>query len=422
MRHSLRLIPCVLLAGLVALPAVPRADDIIAAGRGSSWRYLDNGAEPVVAWRQPDFDDSRWATGPAPLGYGETRLGTVVRFGDDEERKPITTWFRRRFAMPAVKPGDRLVLSVCVDDGAIIYLNGQEVDRVNMPDAPVGPDTPASRRLDPADEGFYYRLGIPAHLIKPGGENVLAVEVHQAAAASSDLFFDLALKTTADVVDAPVVPDAARAVVDAYHQQHFIRPGLMIPDGYLDGGRAMVVDAGQLVRSGREILWVDRTRDATLARNLAYAKGLKTADLSPTDRIRRLSARIDREATPPGGEVWTSTTVVQLEDEFKDRPILIGEWLDQAHAGVCRHRALLFKIMADEAGLSTTLTRGNYAPSGRFPGLPHVWNEVALEDGLRILVDTSIEGNRPRFLDVDDPEVVRNYRRVDDSPWYGKGK
>ena len=64
------------------------------------------------------------------------------------------------------------------------------------------------------------------------------------------------------------------------------------------------------------------------------------------------------------------------------------------------------------------LARGNHATRSR-RGSAHVWNEVALDDGVRILVATTLEGAQPRILEVSDPEIVRSYRKVDDSPWYG---
>lgn len=38
-------------------------------GAAARWRYWDRGGLPEDAWRQPDFDDRAWKSGPAPLGY-----------------------------------------------------------------------------------------------------------------------------------------------------------------------------------------------------------------------------------------------------------------------------------------------------------------------------------------------------------------
>ena len=52
---------------------------------GSVWRYLDNGSDQGEVWRDRDFDDSSWASGPAPLGYGDDPA-TEISFGDSDDR------------------------------------------------------------------------------------------------------------------------------------------------------------------------------------------------------------------------------------------------------------------------------------------------------------------------------------------------
>lgn len=415
--RPLRLALGLLLTGVLLPPACTRAGTIVEAGGPTVWKYLDDGSEPDASWRQPDFDDSKWKSGNAPLGYGETRLGTLVRFGTDPAQKYVTTWFRRRFDAPQVAAGEHLVLLLCVDDGAVVYLNGEEVRRVNMPEGRVGGRTLANHALGPSDEGFYIRLPVASAAVRPGRRNVLAVEVHQAGAASSDLFFDLALKTAPASAPIRTIPVAAWEVTTTFHQRHYVGPGMGIPDGYVDGGRAMMIDAQHRATSGREILRVDRSRDVELARDLAFARSPALRALPTLERIRRIAARIDEETTPPGGPAWVESTTNQLEDEFRNQPILLGDWVDQGRSGVCRHRSLLFKILADEAGLEAALVRGNYADRGP-TGVPHAWNEVVLDDGRRVLVDVGLEGSQPRFLEVSTPEVARHYLKVDDTPWY----
>lgn len=54
-----------------------------------------------------------------------------------------------------------------------------------------------------------------------------------------------------------------------------------------------------------------------------------------------------------------------------------------AGAGMCRHRALLTKILADEVGLTASLE------SGKFNGGGHAWNEFQLTDGKIVVFDAS---------------------------------
>ncbi len=414
---SLRLAAGLMLTFVVLRPGLLPARTVLQAGNATVWKYLDDGTDPGTKWNQPDFDDSTWKSGKAPLGYGEQRLGAEIRPGAAAGPQAITAWFRCEFDSPALKPGEHLVILLCADDGAVVYLNGQEIGRQNMPEGPLTASTLATRVIANDNEGFYSRLRVPASAVLTSKRNVLAVEVHQGAAKSSDLFFDLALKTVpADDSAAEVAADAQQVIV-LFNKQHYIGPGVKIPDGYIDGGRHMAVDTQGYASSGREILLVNRSRDAELADDLAFARSPELRALPALERIQRIAARIDRETTPPGGLRWVGETTEQLEKEFTNKPVLIGDWMDQCQAGVCRHRSLLFKILADEAGLNVALVRGNYASKGP-PGAPHAWNEVVLDDGRRVLVDVMHNGSKPKFPEVTAPRVVQHYLKVDGTPWY----
>jgi hypothetical protein len=409
------------LALLVFTPFVLHGRSIVEAGASSTWKYLDEETAPDAAWNQPGFDDAKWKSGKAPLGYGEMRLGTTLAAKDEKTARPITTWFRREFDAPELKAGEHLVISLCMDDGVVLYLNGKELGRMNMPKGALDAKTLAVREMTDRSEGLYYRVPVPDKALLPGKKNVLAAEVHQASATSDDLFFDLALKTLPKEGPALEVTPAAKEVVNTFNKQHFIGPDVKVPDGYLDGGRRMVVDETSHPSSGREILVVDRTRDTELAADIAYARSPEVQKLPPLERVQRLAARIDRETTPPGGEKWVGQTTEMLQVEFTNKPVLIGDWVEQCQAGVCRHRALLFKILADEAGLKTALVRGNYSRRGE-PGGGHAWNEVTLDDGKRVLVDVMHHGGQAKFPELTSPEVTEHYLKVDDTPWYGAGK
>jgi hypothetical protein len=409
-----------LLAAALLHPGSLPARTIVPTGASTSWKYLDNGSEPPANWREVEFDDSEWKSGKAPLGYGEEGLGTEVSWGSNAERKFIATRFRLSFDAPQLKPGEQLVLLHCVDDGAVFYLNGIELGRTNMPDGPLTAATLAARAIADPDEGFYERLPVPGEALR-AGRNVIAVQVHQASPESSDLYFDVALKTLPAETPEPKLAGLVEEVVNAYNQRHYLDPEVRIPDGFFDGGRRMRLDADGRAASCREILLVDRVRDEEFARHLAFARSPELQSLPARERALRLAAHIDQETTPPGGLRWVEKTTGQLQQEFADNTLFLGDWIDQCKAGVCRHRSLLFKILADEAGLKTALVRGNFAAPGR-PGFPHAWNELFLDDGSRVLVDVMHEGGTPKFRELTDLYVIERYRKVDDTPWYGQEK
>ncbi|MCE9669733.1 hypothetical protein LY474_18205 [Myxococcus stipitatus] len=163
---------------------------------GASWRYLDTGVDLGTAWSATGFDDAAWAEGAAPLGYAETDLGTTVSYGPNANSKYITTYLRKRFTVEDAARVGALLVRLQRDDGAIVYLNGAEVFRSNLPAGTVGYRTlaPATVSL-PAEETTWLEQSVsPAALVT--GTNVLAVEVHQSAANTSDMRFDLELSAT----------------------------------------------------------------------------------------------------------------------------------------------------------------------------------------------------------------------------------
>lgn len=166
------------------------ADSTLFVPTGATWKYLDDGSNQGTGWTQPSFDDSVWASGCAPLGYGDSNQCTMVSFGPNPQQKYITTYFRHQFVVTNAAQYVALSAQLMRDDGAVIYLNGTEVFRSNMPQGPILYSTPAARS---ADEGRF----VPATFCATGlveGTNALAVEIHQVAANSSDIRFDLSLE------------------------------------------------------------------------------------------------------------------------------------------------------------------------------------------------------------------------------------
>jgi len=164
------------------------------------WSYLDDGSDQGTAWQTPGFDDSSWSTGQAEFGYGDGAggaEGTVVGFGGDFANKFITTYFRKEFAVNDVTRITALQLGLRRDDGAVVYLNGTEVWRNEMPaTGTITSTTLATNGAAGNDEIIFHQYNdIPLALLAEG-TNTLAVEIHQNAATSSDLSFDLELHAT----------------------------------------------------------------------------------------------------------------------------------------------------------------------------------------------------------------------------------
>jgi len=164
--------------------------------KGSTWKYLDNGSDQGAAWRARSFNDSAWPSGPAPLGYGDANgqlPATPISYGPDANHKYITTYYRHTFSVSDPGSVASLVVGVQRDDGVVVYLNGAGIFTNNMPtDVAIDYLTTAVNAVGGSDETMFYSTSVNPSLLV-SGNNVLAAEIHQANATSSDTIFDLEL-------------------------------------------------------------------------------------------------------------------------------------------------------------------------------------------------------------------------------------
>jgi hypothetical protein len=176
--------------------------------QGSSWNYLDDGTDQGTAWRGNAFDDSLWAFGPAELGYGDGGEATVLGYGPNAGNKYVTSYFRHDFDVNNVWAFTDLTINLRRDDGAVVYLNGQEIARSNMPPGVVNFNTYASSTVGGGNETAFFPFVVdPTGILLEGG-NVLAVEIHQGAPTSSDISFDLELigdTSTSDLIETDLI-------------------------------------------------------------------------------------------------------------------------------------------------------------------------------------------------------------------------
>jgi len=153
----------------------------------NEWRYYQSG--PLDAgWKSPGFADAAWPVGRGLLFVETASLpapkNTALTLGQN------TYYFRTSFVLPSVPSGAQLILTNVLDDGAVFYLNGKELFRENMdPVVVVDFNTAAGLVGDAVLTGPYL---VPASDLVIG-TNVLAVEVHQVNAGSSDIVFGCAL-------------------------------------------------------------------------------------------------------------------------------------------------------------------------------------------------------------------------------------
>ena len=169
------------------------------------WRYYDQGAAQE-GWQGTEFDDSSWEGGSAPLGFGDDIIRTEVLPGQN------TVYFRATLDLIG---GDRYfgasAAQLTRDDAAVVYLNGVEIFRSNLPEGAIDHGTPAQVAIGGDAETSRIPFSFPTDLLRDG-RNVIAVEIHQSDPASSDLIFSLwtqAIRSDGEMVSARRLDDTA---------------------------------------------------------------------------------------------------------------------------------------------------------------------------------------------------------------------
>jgi hypothetical protein len=165
-----------------------------------TWKYETNSQDATLTgtpWYAAAFNDSAWLSGAGPFGV-ETTAGTIARMPTPivtplptPAATFITAYFRTTINVPAVGAGQSLVLTHFIDDGAAIYVDGVLALRYNLTNDPPILSTAMTPAAVPGD-GDAVLVSVPVTI--PAGQHVIAVEVHQNSATSSDVVFGAELR------------------------------------------------------------------------------------------------------------------------------------------------------------------------------------------------------------------------------------
>jgi len=166
--------------------SVPIVNTLIPVG--ASWNYWDNSTAVGAGWQGTGFNAAAWPAAPARFGFGLDGEATPLTAGR------VSYYFRRWFNVANPFLFTELIFQLQRDDGAVVYLNGVEIYRSNMPAGVITSGTLASTTVNTPDETTFFETVLPvAGLNLVTGSNLVAVELHQAAATSSDAGFNLQL-------------------------------------------------------------------------------------------------------------------------------------------------------------------------------------------------------------------------------------
>ncbi len=205
----------VLSLALLTAPVPSIAEELIPFG--SEWLYLQpNGTaeDPAGAnrnfdttWFNRNYDTANPTAWSGPAAEPFSR-GSISVFDPGSSRfvreaktllpeldsgNRLTTYFRRDFTTAAEATG--LSLDLVIDDGAKIYLDGNEIFALNCCST-AAPGTPASyddTAITVGNERDYSTYRILQGTSLPAGDHTLAVAVHNRTATDSDLAFSLRL-------------------------------------------------------------------------------------------------------------------------------------------------------------------------------------------------------------------------------------
>lgn len=168
---------------LIAIIKDPVIEDLMNSSAGD-WQYDDSGTDHRSVMTDTALSScsaTGWPEAAAPFGYGGEAGWSSI------SQATATVYFCRNFSKPTESKYTHLRLLLLRDDGAVVYINGEEILRSNMPPEPdpIDHDTAPVAPVGAVNEGRYQVVDVDlgdffdngGQLIN--GDNVVAVEVHQ---------------------------------------------------------------------------------------------------------------------------------------------------------------------------------------------------------------------------------------------------
>jgi len=194
--------------GLAAVPAVPPTlQPTRFVSMGDNWRYNRADEDLPSGWATSAHPiGGNWEQAPGPIGAETSALPVplaTVWPSNEYQASTVTYYFETDFDIAPDDLANLVSLKIThqIDDGAVFYINGVEVDRFGMPNGIVGPETLASPGVGNAAPITTDDLNFSPLV---AGSNRLSVEVHQSSPGSSDLVFGAQLD--ADIRTSPGIP------------------------------------------------------------------------------------------------------------------------------------------------------------------------------------------------------------------------
>ena len=182
-------------------PAVQNPPKVLIAD-GATWSYRFENSAPAAAWISNGFDSSKWATGAAPLGWGSSAIATTLTAAGT---KPLAAQYRKTFTVADASTVASVELTTRADDGIVVYVNGVEAGRSNMPTGSISWNSYATASPMTASAA-QVTLTVPGSVIV-NGTNTVTAQVNSNYRSTRDASFDLsALVKTGTQPPPPAAP------------------------------------------------------------------------------------------------------------------------------------------------------------------------------------------------------------------------
>lgn len=283
--------------------------------QGDNWKYRVGNSAPPAAWRQIDFDDSGWLSGPSGFGYGD---------GDDATLVPaaMSLCIRKEFTIQASADAGPAILHIDYDDAFVAWLNGAEIARDNI--GQPGDKPPFNQPADTYREAELYQGGLPEkYLLEENaallqtGKNVLAIQVQNFAISSSDLsiipFFTIGFRT-APAGTLRGVPEIIQLAFPNLHANFKIKSSgetlsLHHPDGSLldqveSGNLPADLSKGRQPDGGADWYFFPQPTPCAPNTSTGYQRILTMPEFSMPGGFYSEIINLSLTTTEPGGKIY----------------------------------------------------------------------------------------------------------------------
>lgn len=165
---------------------------------------------------------------------------------------------------------------------------------------------------------------------------------------------------------------------EKYLKNEYLLEDQRIVDGFRDAGGAIIDYRVNSTIANREVTTVDKSADVYLQNAINYVK-YNTSKMSEKKKVKFISNLVK----DIGGDTkMAGERSKMLGNSAAGEERLLGKIFEEG-AAVSRHKAIMFKILAEESGIKTRMFRSAAVDSD---GSRYVWNEVKLKDGSKFAV------------------------------------